>query len=175
MRGDTAGYEDGTADRPPAYCDTVGAHRCRQVMGGAYGALAALDAAAGTVALLSYRDPNLDSTLGVYAGAGAALAALAGNLTTADLELAVIGAVGSLDAPLAAEQRGYTSLLQWLAGETAEARQVWREEMLATTAADLASIGWQLEAALAAGKIVVVGSAAAFEGAVGRGFEVTTV
>ena len=61
------------------------------------------------------------------------------------------------------------SLLRWRSGETAAMRQRWRDEMLATTPADLAEFGRRLALATAQGPQAVVASAAALAQAVEGG------
>jgi Zn-dependent M16 (insulinase) family peptidase len=148
-----------------------------RVIGGAYGALAGLDRTAGTLAQLSYRDPALAGTLEIFGAAGAALAEAAAAMSAAELELAVIGAMGSLDAPQPAEDKGLASLLRWRSGETPAMRQRWRDEMLATTPADLAEFGRRLALATAQGPQAVVASATALAQAVkgGAGLAVTAL
>eukprot|EP01052_Picozoa_sp_SAG31_P003536 SAG31_NODE_137_length_23063_cov_5.002569_5_plen_132_part_00 len=123
------------------------------------------------MAHLCVADPNLAATLEIYGNAGGDLIRTAQNLSAAALEQAIIGAIGTLDSPLPAEQKGYMSLIQWLTGESAAMRQRWRDEMLATSVDDLVEIGKRLQASLNGLSSVsaVVGSAAAFETAAADG------
>ena len=129
--------------------------------------MASFGKASGSLALFSYRDPNIEETLEIYANVGRELEAAAREMTQEELELAVIGTIGGMDSPQGPASKGLTSLMQWLAGETAEARQAWRDEVLSTTADDLAAFGRRIDAKLGAGsptaRVAVVGSKAAFE------------
>jgi Zn-dependent M16 (insulinase) family peptidase len=60
-----------------------------RVQGGAYGAFNMFDRMSGVWTFLSYRDPNLASTLDVYRGAGAFLKNL--DLSPSELERSIIG------------------------------------------------------------------------------------
>jgi Zn-dependent M16 (insulinase) family peptidase len=100
-----------------------------RVSGGAYGAFCQLGQRSGTVQLLSYRDPNVMATYDVFARAGDALVDIVSNMSDDDLELAVIGAIGDLDSPLSADQKGFESFLRWAAGETPEHRLAWRAQV----------------------------------------------
>jgi hypothetical protein len=103
------------------------------VSGGAYGAFCQLGQRSGTVQLLSYRDPNVMATFDVFARAGDALVDIVSNMSDNDLELAVIGAIGDLDSPLSAAQKGFESFLRWAAGETPEHRLAWRAQVHRST------------------------------------------
>lgn len=132
-------------------------------MGGAYGGFCRFSAASGVFSYLSYRDPNVKGTLDNYDNAAQHLQQL--ELSPAELSQAIIGAVGDLDRPMQPDQKGFASLQQFLAGETAEERQARRSELLATTAADFHAFGERLEQLKADGSVHVIGSAAAIEGA----------
>jgi len=86
----------------------------------------------------SYRDPNLDSTLDIYAKSAEALNAA--ELTDEALEQAIVGAIGDLDAPMTAEQKGYRALNHYLTGVTTEVRQKFRDDVLATSRASFAAL-----------------------------------
>jgi len=95
-----------------------------RVLGGAYGAFAVFDNASGLLTFLSYRDPNLDSTLENYDNAAAFLKGLnADSLTESELTKAIIGTIGDLDGYQLPDAKGYTSLMRYLTGKTDETRQ----------------------------------------------------
>ena len=100
---------------------------------------------------------------------GGAITAAADAMSPEELELAVIGTIGSMDSPTSPADKGFGSLLSWLSGESAEARQAWRDQVIGTTLADLRAFGQRLDARLGSGspaaKAVVIGSTAAFEAA----------
>lgn len=143
-----------------------------RVRGGAYGAFCVLDRFAGSLAFTSYRDPALAGTLAAFDGAGAFFKAL--ELSADEVAKAVIGAVGDMDAHLLPDAQGLTALLRELTGDTPERRQTMREELLGASAADFRAMGERMDAALAGGQVVVLGSAEAIE-ASGLDFDVTRV
>jgi Zn-dependent M16 (insulinase) family peptidase len=132
-----------------------------RVMGGAYGGFCRLSPQSGVFTYLSYRDPNLKGTLDNYDNAAEHLLKL--ELSPADLSQAIIGAVGELDRPMQPDQKGFASLQQWLAGETADDRQARRDELLATTLADFRAFGDRLATLNKEGTVTVIGSKAAIE------------
>ena len=93
------------------------------------------------------------------------------------LEKAVIGAAGDLDQPMMPDAKGFTSMRQYLTGETLAQRQAWRDQILATTADDFKDFGARLEAMNKEASACVFGSEAAFDAAnaAGAKLEVTTV
>jgi Zn-dependent M16 (insulinase) family peptidase len=137
-----------------------------RVRGGAYGAFAALDRLGGFLALVSYRDPNLGRTLTVFDRAAAYLRGLA--LSRDELEKAVIGAVGDLDAYMLPDAKGFASLARLLCGEDDAFRQRLRDEVLSTTRKDFRVFAGALDVLARHGEAVVLGSrsaAAALPGA----------
>ena len=107
----------------------------------------------------SYRDPNLAVTLATYDAAPAALRA---PLPPAEMTKAVVSAVGEMDAPQTADQKGFTSMARHLLGVTEAERQTWRDQVLATSHADFCDFADRLDAVRADGAICVVGSEEAF-------------
>ena len=103
-----------------------------RVRGGAYGGMCQFDPMNGIFAFLSYRDPHLLETLGVYRGTADYLAGE--PLTGEDLEKAVIGAIGALDRPMDPSGRGYTAMIRTFAGLTDDERQRFRNRVLGVTA-----------------------------------------
>jgi len=116
-----------------------------RVVGGAYGGGCTFDPVSGAFSFSSYRDPNLQGTLETYAKTVDVLA----NLEISDdaLEQAIVGAVGDLDSPMSPDAKGYRALGWYLTGMTTEARQAYRDEMIATTREDFAAFGEKLRAA----------------------------
>lgn len=105
-----------------------------RVAGGAYGAFCSFERISGNMICSSYRDPNVDRTLKAYDSLALYLREF--TPTAAQLEQAIVGAVGSVDTYLLPDARGAQALAFYLAGQTPEMRQRIREEMLATTAID---------------------------------------
>lgn len=138
-----------------------------RVVGGAYGGFARFSEGSGRFVFLSYRDPNCAKTLDIYDATGAALETEAGHITAEDTLQAVIGAVSDLDGPMNSEQKGYTSFVEYLTGETAADRQQWRDQVLNTNAADFKDFANKLKSLSDEGNasVVVFGSQAALEAA----------
>ena len=132
-----------------------------RVQGGAYGAFCSLDRFTGAMGFVSYRDPNLDATLGVFEDTARFLREL--DLDPSELAKAVIGAVGEVDAYRLPDAKGFTALVRKLTGDTAEVRQAMRDQLLATQPGDFRVLGEALEKALAGGAVAVLGSRAALE------------
>ncbi len=142
-----------------------------RVRGGAYGAFCTLDRASGAFTQVSYRDPNVDATLAAFDGSAGYLRDL--RLSRRDLELAIIGAIGDLDAYLLPDARGMASLARRLAGDTEEMRQTMREQMLAVTQKDFNEFADVMAEAARAGTVCVLGGAAAENAAAERGWTAT--
>jgi len=102
-----------------------------RVVGGAYGGGCALNTNTGALAFSSYRDPNLQATLDIYAKTIDALDAL--QLSDDALEQAIVGAAGDLDSPLTSQQKGQRALNHYLTGTTTEIRQAFRDQVIGTT------------------------------------------
>lgn len=132
-----------------------------RVQGGAYGAFSQLDSRAGLISLISYRDPNLSSTLEVYNAVADYLATL--SLSKEELGKAIIGAIGDLDQHLLPDARGYVSLCRYLANEDDAFRKQVRKEILATTVKDFHRFGEALRGLRDQGRVVVLGGAEAVQ------------
>jgi len=132
-----------------------------RIQGGAYGAFCSFSSHSGVYTYASYRDPNLINTLAVYDGTAGFLRTV--DVSEDELTRGIIGAIGSLDAYQLPDAKGYTSLTRYLTGETDERRQRFRDELLSTTTADFRALADVLEAANAAGDVVVLGSRDAIE------------
>lgn len=117
-----------------------------RVQGGAYGAFMRYARNTGTVAFVSYRDPNVERTLEVYK----ATADFLGNLTLSREELtkAVVGAIGDIDTYLLPSAKGNAALWEYMTGYTKEMRQKVREEVLQTGIADFHAFAPYLQKAL---------------------------
>jgi Zn-dependent M16 (insulinase) family peptidase len=145
-----------------------------RVIGGAYGGFCTFDAKAGDglFTYLSYRDPNLDKTLDVYDATAEALLQAAAELEKDPdaLATAIIGAVGDMDGALSPDQKGATAFNRWIARETPERRQQYRDEILNTKASDFRDFAMRLKE-MKKQSIAVVSSKAAFEAAAKAGKE----
>ncbi len=105
-------------------------HREIREKGGAYGGMANFDPESGIFSMLSYRDPHLTRTLGVYRQA--VDWALAGRFQDEDIKEAVLAVFASLDRPLSPSGRGHREFANQMQGMTLDMRQQLRERILAT-------------------------------------------
>lgn len=147
-----------------------------RIQGGAYGALSLFDRFSGTLTFLSYRDPNLQTTLDTYDQTANYLRSI--DLTNDELTKGIIGVIGIIDQYMLPDAKGYTSLLRYLSGDDDTGRQRMREEVLETTVAHFKDFGEVLEEVKKNGLVKVLGSQSAMEGgAIDRmeDFEVTKV
>ncbi len=103
-----------------------------RVQGGAYGGMAVCDLTGGHLSFLSYRDPHLAETLGIYDDAVRFLSER--DISGDDLEKAVIGTIGMIDRPMDPATKGFTALLREVAGITDGDRQTFRDRIFDTTA-----------------------------------------
>jgi Zn-dependent M16 (insulinase) family peptidase len=133
-----------------------------RVQGGAYGGGSGLDPFAGTFTFSSYRDPNLVETLKAYDGAAQFLRKGIGEQ---DLTRSIIGVIGSVDGYRLPDAKGFTSLVWELTGDTDDARQKRREEILDASAADFSALADMLEQVAKHGQVVVLGSEKAIKAA----------
>jgi Zn-dependent M16 (insulinase) family peptidase len=132
-----------------------------RVQGGAYGGFSVLDQLTGTFSFVSYRDPNLNSTLDYYDATPDYLRRL--DLSRDELTRAIIGVISDLDAYLLPDAKGYTSLLRYLSGKSDEHRQKIRDQVLGTTQADFKRAADILDEVTRHGRVVVMGSQKAIE------------
>ncbi len=106
-----------------------------RVQGGAYGGQCMFDRYSGGFTFVSYRDPNLLATLDIYDRTADFLKGA--DLNEAELTRNIIGTIGEVDTYRLPDAKGFASMQRYLIGDTDEARQRMREEILSTTAADL--------------------------------------
>lgn len=141
-----------------------------RVIGGAYGGFCMFSATDGIFSYLSYRDPNLASSIDVYDATGDSLMKTAEEMENDEdaLATAIIGAIGDMDGALSPDQKGFTSFQRWLTRETPEFRQKYRDEVLQTTAADFKSFAERLKT-MKDPSVAVVSSKAGFEAAAQAG------
>ena len=117
-----------------------------RVQGGAYGAFCFLDRFTGSFALVSYRDPNIAATLDTFRRTAEHLATSAPDKR--ELESAIVGAIGELDAYMLPDAKGMASFAREYAGDTKEIRRQLRDEVLSTTAGHFRQFGEALASAL---------------------------
>lgn len=133
-----------------------------RVQGGAYGGSSGLDPFAGTFAFTSYRDPNLVDTIDIYDKASAFLKDGVGEQ---DLVRSVIGVIGSVDTYRLPDAKGFTSLVWELAGDSEDARQKRRDEILGASNRDFKALAEALDQVASKGQVVVLGSETAIKAA----------
>lgn len=133
-----------------------------RVQGGAYGGGSSFDPFSGNFAFTSYRDPNLIETLDNYDNAAAFLRQAIGEQ---ELTRSVIGVIGGVDTYRLPDAKGFTSMLWELMGDTDEARQARREEILGATQADFKALADGLDALRDSAQVVVLGSERAIKAA----------
>jgi presequence protease len=132
-----------------------------RVQGGAYGGYNVFDHNSGTFTFLSYRDPNILSTLQTYDKTVDFLENL--DLNADELKKTIIGTIGEMDAYQLPDAKGWTSMVRYLTRYTDEERQRIREEVLSTGVNDFKQFARVLAELNKAGEVVVLGSAEAIE------------
>ena len=144
-----------------------------RAQGGAYGAYCRFGRQSGILTFLSYRDPNLLATLNVYDQAAEFLRDA--RLTEDELVRNIIGAIGTLDAHQLPDAKGFTSMARALLGESDERRQQYRNEALATSAADVRAFADVLDAAFSTARVVVLGGEEAVQAAAANGADLPSI
>jgi Zn-dependent M16 (insulinase) family peptidase len=134
-----------------------------RVQGGAYGGQCTFDRFSGGFSFVSYRDPNLLATLDIYDRTADFLKSA--DLNEAELTRNIIGTIGDVDSYRLPDAKGFASMQRYLIGDTDEARQRMREEILSTTAADIRNFADAMAEVAAHGRVVVLGSEQAVEAA----------
>lgn len=125
-----------------------------RVKGGAYGAFCLFDALGKGLTMVSYRDPHIGRTLDAFDASAGYLRAL--KPSEEELNKAVVGAVGDLDAHLLPDARGHMSLRRHLTGQDEAFRQQIRDEVLACGAREFEAFAEVLESLAARGRVVVM-------------------
>jgi Zn-dependent M16 (insulinase) family peptidase len=105
-----------------------------RVIGGAYGGFASITQG-GHFLLNSYRDPNLEATLHTFDETSAYLEKFSADEMA--MTRYIIGTISGMDAPLTPVQRADQAFYLHITGKTEEEVQKEREEVLATTRADI--------------------------------------
>ncbi len=141
-----------------------------RVQGGAYGAFCVLDRLSGTLVQASYRDPAVGGTLDTYDGAAAFLEGFSPDAR--ELSSAIVGAIGDLDTYMLPDAKGAAALTRHLCGDTKEARQRMREEILGTTAQHFRDFAAIMHEVGKTGTICILGGSKAEEYGKAQGFEV---
>ncbi len=132
-----------------------------RVKGGAYGAFCSFDRLSGTLAYLSYRDPNILKTINAFDRAGDYLRDI--SLDKAELTKAIIGTIGAIDSYMLPDAKGYTSMIRWLSGEKDDDRQKMRNEILSTGIKEFRAFADVLNNVKENGVIKIVGAESAIK------------
>jgi Zn-dependent M16 (insulinase) family peptidase len=132
-----------------------------RVQGGAYGAFCLLDRMSGALTFVSYRDPNLLDTLDAFDRSASFLEDT--DLGEEELTKSIIGAIGDLDSYMLPDAKGFTSMVRYLTGDTEDARQRMRDEILGTQASDFKDFARMLEQVKEGGIVKILGSPSAIE------------
>lgn len=128
-----------------------------RVQGGAYGGRFGFDVTTGIGTFLSWQDPNIVPTLNNYDGSAEFLRTF--EMTPEELEKAIIGAVGHVDAYLLPDAKGMAALMLWLTERSEALRQQTRDELFATTLEDFRAFADVMAKVAQQGIVVVTGSA----------------
>ncbi|MDD3252499.1 MAG: insulinase family protein [Lachnospiraceae bacterium] len=126
-----------------------------RVKGGAYGCMSGFGRS-GEGYLVSYRDPNLKETVGIYEGIPAYLEQF--NPDDRDMTKYVIGTISNLDTPLTPSVKGSRGLSAYLSGVTEEMMQQERDQVLQATKEDIQALAGPVRAILQTGSFCVVGN-----------------
>ncbi|WFB34639.1 insulinase family protein [Kiritimatiellota bacterium B12222] len=117
-----------------------------RMRGGAYGSSCSYSHLDGMLIFTSYRDPQLDQTLDIYRATGEWLQNL--NLSSSDLEQAIIGTIGKMSPPERPASLVAKSFFRSLIGLTHETREQFWQEILETTPQHLHAYGKAISEAL---------------------------
>ena len=102
-----------------------------RVRGGAYGGGSSFDSSLGLFSFLSYRDPHIVETLQVFKDAQAFYSQ--NEISSEEMEKAIISTIGMLDKPSDPAGRGHTALMRSFAGINDDMRQKFRNDILSAT------------------------------------------
>ena len=131
-----------------------------RVKGGAYGCMSSFKRT-GDSFLVSYRDPHLKNTLGVFRGTPEYLR----NFQADEREMTkyIIGTISELDVPMNPSAKGALGLNAWFADLTREDLQKERDEILNAQPEDIRALADLIQAVLEQDNICVVGSESVLE------------
>lgn len=126
-----------------------------RVKGGAYGCMLSVSSY-GEITFTSYRDPNLDRTNKVFDESVGYIKNI--ELSEEEVLKNIIGAIGAMDAPLHASQKGKKALSMALSGYTDEDVALERQQIINCTNKELKELAKYFEAILAENNICVIGN-----------------
>ncbi|MBQ9333077.1 MAG: insulinase family protein [Lachnospiraceae bacterium] len=131
-----------------------------RVRGGAYGCMTAYGST-GKGYFVSYRDPNLRRTVGVFEGAADYVRNFDADERT--MTQYIIGAIADLDIPMTPSAKGAFGLSAYMTNLTMERLQRERDELLATTPETIRSLADYIDAIMNTGAYCVVGGEEAIQ------------
>ncbi len=103
--------------------------------GGAYGCFIQFNQITGNLALVSYRDPQIDKTFAAYNDLGRRIAGL--DLSDKVMEQLIIGTYGGFDPHQGPAAKGATARNEYLSGITPEFKQKQLDDILDSTITDM--------------------------------------
>ncbi|MDO4345296.1 MAG: insulinase family protein [Eubacteriales bacterium] len=126
-----------------------------RVMGGAYGCMSGYGRTGDTY-FVSYRDPNLKKTIGVFEGIPEYLKEF--EVDERDMCKYIIGTISEVDTPKNPQTEGAYSMSAYLCHVTEKDLQRERDEILSANQGTIRALAPMLEAVLAQRNICVVGN-----------------
>ena len=131
-----------------------------RVLGGAYGCMDAIYRS-GRIYFVSYRDPNLTSTLSVFDRAADYVETF--DCNQREMDKYIIGTISRLDVPLNAAMKAEAAFERRLSGLTDVMLQTLRDEVLAVTPADIRRTAGAIREAMKENCICVQGGESVLE------------
>ena len=125
-----------------------------RVRGGAYGCMSAFTRT-GKGYFVSYRDPNLRRTVGVYEGAADYVRSFDADERT--MTQYIIGAIADLDVPMTPKSKGAYGFSAYMSNQTMDMIQQERDELLSATPDTIRSLADYIDAIMDTGAFCVVG------------------
>lgn len=141
-----------------------------RVEGGAYGGMAIFGTSQPVFTFGSYRDPNLGLTLDNFK---MALDNILTELTQADVDKAICGAVGKLDVPKSPHPQGYGEAVAQFVGNSVERRQELRDTLLDCTLEGIRKQAQFLKDTFDKSQVAVIASKAGIDDALSSGYSLT--
>ncbi len=126
-----------------------------RVKGGAYGCMSSFQPY-GDAYFVSYRDPNLENTLEIFANAAAYIRGFEAD--EKEMTKYIIGTISNLDIPLTPRIRGIRSRTAYLEGTTYEMLQQARDQVLGAKAEDIRALAAYIDAFMSDDIVCVVGN-----------------
>ena len=123
-----------------------------RILGGAYGSFLTVDKN-GSISLVSYRDPKIKQTFGVYDKLADHLKDL--TLPESEVKKLIIGTISDIDSPMPAYTVGRVMLANTYKNETWARQQDNREKILSVSAKDISSLSELFRSAIEEGNICV--------------------